>query len=275
MTVVPSSPILACGALREISPSNSPASGALPEAGTAFALPNSPAFTRQHRRYLPALTADTSQRKVALRPAASGLSGYVSTNADERSSGAGSSGGFTRSVAVGILLTTNWGRSVSAALVSAVVVLKEPPSPGPHLTVTEIVGIVFWPAFWTTISIVESLARLWSAGNDALTTFTGKLPVGSFTSCFSLLPPQPATTSAQAPASAAILRCAVDPPKVRAAYTGRQRTRASCLQAVKHRLLRRFQLVPRADDAVRFRRAGGTSRTRTRDPGRRPTWFAL
>src|SRR3954452_10992686 len=227
MTVVPSSPILACGALREISPSNSPASGALPEAGTAFALPNSPAFTRQQSLYLPALTADTSQRKVALRPAASGPSGYVSSNADERSSGAGSSGGLTRSVAVGILFTTNCGRSVSAALVSPVVVLNEPPRPGPHFTVTEIVGIVFWPAFWTTISIVESFARCWSAGNDALTTFTGKLPVGSFASCFSP-PPQPDTASAQTPASAAILRCAVVPPKVRAAYTGGAWERVSC-----------------------------------------------
>src|SRR4051812_537764 len=136
MTVVPSSPILACGALREISPSNSPASGALPEAGTAFALPNSPAFTRQQSLYLPALTADTSQRKVALRPAASGPSGYVSTNADERSSGAGSSGGVTRSVAVGVLLTTNCGRSVSAALGSAGVVFYQAPRAGAPLTPT-------------------------------------------------------------------------------------------------------------------------------------------
>src|SRR3954469_6325100 len=182
MTVVPSSPILACGALREISPSNSPASGALPEAGTAFALPNSPAFTRQQSLYLPALTADTSQRKVALRPAASGPSGYVSTNADERSSGAGSSGGFTRSVAVGILFTTNWGRCGSAAFVSAVVVLNEPPSPGPHFTVTEMFGIGFCPAFCTTISIVESFARRWARGNDALTTFTGKVAETSLAS---------------------------------------------------------------------------------------------
>src|SRR4051812_40688190 len=147
MTVVPSSPILACGALREISPSNSPASGALPEAGTAFALPNSPAFTRQQSLYLPALTADTSQRNVALRPAASGPSGYVSTYAEERSSGAGSSGGVTRAGAVGVLFTTNCGRTGAAPSVSAVVVEKEPPRPVPHFTVTEIVGIVCWPAF--------------------------------------------------------------------------------------------------------------------------------
>src|SRR4051794_14528678 len=50
MTVVPSSPIFACGALREMSPLNSPEIGALPEAATAFALPKSPAFTRQHSR---------------------------------------------------------------------------------------------------------------------------------------------------------------------------------------------------------------------------------
>src|SRR4051812_32418942 len=136
MTVVPSSPTVAFGALRDIWPLNSPEIGALPEAATAFALPYSPAFTRQHSRYTPALTAETSQRKVALRPAASGPSGYVSTNADERSSGAGSSGGFTRSVAVGVLLTTNCGRSVSAALGSAGVVFYQAPRAGAPLTPT-------------------------------------------------------------------------------------------------------------------------------------------
>src|SRR3954449_3196666 len=160
---------------------------------------------------------------VAVRPAPSGPSGYVSVLADERSSGAGSSGGFTRSVAVGSLLTTNCGRSGSATFVSCVAVENEPPISVPHFTVTEIVGIVLWPAFCTTISIVEFFASDWRRGKLTRTTFTGNDAFGSFVSCFSP-PPQPLATSADAPAAASRTAARrpvrADPPKVRRSLQG-------------------------------------------------------
>src|SRR5437763_5297666 len=218
MTVGPFGAIGAFGATFEIVPLNVPLIGALSPDATAFALPYSPAFTRQQSLYGPAFTAVTFQRNVACRPGASGPSGYVSTNADERSSGAGSSGGACRGVAVGIVFTTNCGRCGSATSTSFVAVENEPPSLEPHLTVTLMFGTVFWPAFTTTIWKFEVFARFCLVGKLALTRRIEKLPFGSFASCAEP-PPHPAAARAGSATSesvsAAFRRCAAMPPKVR------------------------------------------------------------
>src|SRR3989442_10384839 len=73
-------------------------------------------------------------------------------------------------------------------------------------------GTDFVPAFRTTIARLEDLASFWLAGNVAFSTATGKLPRGSFTSCF-CSPPHPATSTViparAVSAPAPILRCAL------------------------------------------------------------------
>ena len=59
---------MALGATFEIVPLKVPLIGALSPDATAFALPYSPAFTRQQSLYGPAFTAVTFQRNVACRP---------------------------------------------------------------------------------------------------------------------------------------------------------------------------------------------------------------
>src|SRR3954469_982578 len=127
----------------------------------------------------PALTAVTFQRNVTLLPGLSDPSGYVSTYAEERSSGSSRPWSYTRGVRVGIRLTMNRGRAGSATP-RCVVRYEKPPVSPPlgeppeppfdwplHLTVTEMTGISFRPGLRTWITMLDVVASRCADGKLA------------------------------------------------------------------------------------------------------------